>query len=433
MSSRKDIPTESAGPTRRDFMKTVGGVAAVSMVAGRIPSVLAKEKPIKIGAAISLTGKYARSGQEQYKGYQLWVKHVNELGYSYGKADLPNTGKPGLMGRPVELIVLDDRSDPTTGVRLYNELIYGRKVDLLLGPYSSAVTQAVAPIIENAQIPTPNPMASSTAIWDGRGLSWQVQVQPPGSRRLPGITHVASEHGDEKIALIYEDSAFPRNAAGALMERARADGMKIVADIPYPTKLTNWTPIVQKAMASGATVLAGGGYLPDAIGITRATRSLGYTPNILSLLVGVALPDYIETLDEAALTATGDADWTPDVSWPGAQKYVEAYKQAYGGIPEYHSAGGYGAAQILEQSVRQAGSFTDLQSVRDEMYALKTLTVFNSYEVAPLSSPDSGLQLAANRVMLQVQQTDAGLRNAVVYPSDAANSKWIYPFQSVYQ
>src|SRR5699024_8935850 len=149
--------------------------------------------------SISLTGKYARSGEEQHKGYKLWAEHVNKLGHSYGKGDLPNTGKPGLLGRPVELIVLDDRSDPTTGVRLYNELVYDREVDLLLGPYSSAVTNAVAPIIEKSRIPTPNPLASSTAIWEGRNLQWQVQVQPPGSRRLPGLTDVAAKHGDKKI------------------------------------------------------------------------------------------------------------------------------------------------------------------------------------------------------------------------------------------
>lgn len=430
MCSRKYDPSNDTGLTRRNFIKTTGAVAVGAIMTGRMPAAFAQQqKPLRIGASISLTGKYARSGEEQHKGYMLWAEHVNELGHSYGKADLPNTGEPGLLGRPVELIVLDDRSDPTTGVRLYNELIYDRQVDLLLGPYSSAVTNAVAPIIEGARIPTPNPMASSTAIWDGRNLQWQVQVQPPGSRRLPGLTKVASEHGDEKIAIIYEDSEFPRNAADALRVRARKDGMQIVLDTAYPVKITDWTPIVQQVMSSGATVLAGGGYLPDAIGITRATRSLGYQPNILSLLVGVALPDYRNTLGEAALTVTGDADWTPNVNYPGAQQYVEAYLSKYGRLPEYHSAGGYGAAQILEEAVRRAGTLDDLEKIRDIMFDLQTTTVFNLYEVAPLDSPDSGLQLAANRVMLQVQEINGELENAVVYPDEAANAQWIYPFQ----
>ncbi|MGH6894934.1 MAG: amino acid ABC transporter substrate-binding protein [Geminicoccaceae bacterium] len=429
MSSSKQIRPRRVGQTRRDFVKVAGAAAGATVVLARAPHVLSQEQPIRIGASLSLTGKYARTGEEEHRGYQLWVEHINQFGHSFGKADLPNTSATGLLGRPVELIVLDDRSDPTTGVRLYNELIYNQEVDLLLGPYSSAVTNAVAPVIEQAQIPTPNPMASSTAIWTDRSLQWQVQIQPPASKRLPGLTETANAHGDETIAIVYEDTEFPRNSAEAIRARAKEDGMRIVHDAAYPTKITDWTPIVERASGSGATVLAGGGYLPDAIGITRAVRSLGYQPNILSLLVGVALPDFEQTLGQDALTVTGDSDWVTTVDFPGAQEYIAAYQAKYGTLPEYHSAGGYGGAQILEIAIKQVGSIDDLEKIRDAMYALKTTTIYNPYEVAPLDSPNSGLQLAADRVMLQVQEGDGGeLTKPVVAPDDAAAAEWIYPF-----
>lgn len=429
MSSSNRILTRIIGQSRRDFVKTAGAAAGTAAVFAHAPHVLGQEQPIRIGASLSLTGRYARTGEEEHRGYQLWVEHINQMGHSLGKADLPNTSKKGLLGRPVELIVLDDRSDPTTGVRLYNELIYNQEVDLLLGPYSSAVTQAVAPVIEQAQIPTPNPMASSTEIWTGRGLQWQVQIQPPASRRLPDLTQTAAAHGDQTLALIYEDTEFPRNAAVAIRKRAQEEGMEIVYDAAYPSKITDWTPIVERASASGAAVLAGGGYLPDAIGITRAVRSLGYQPKILSLWVGVALPDFEQTLGQDALTVTGDSDWVPTVSFPGAQAYVEAYQAKYDAVPEYHSVGGYGGAQILEESIKRVGSITELEKIRDTMYALKTTTIFNPYEVAPLDSPDSGLQLAADRVMLQVQEQDGELAKPVVAPEAAAAAEWIYPFR----
>lgn len=412
---------------RRQVLKAGAGALGASLAAG-LPRALAGERPIRIGASLSLTGRYARTGEEQYRGYQLWVEHINRFGASFGKEGLPNRSEQGLLGRPVELIVLDDRSDPTTGVRLYNELVYRHGVELLLGPYSSAVTNAVAPVIEQARIPTPNPMASSVGIWQGKALKWQVQLQPPGSKRLPGVEVVAARRGDRRAAIIYEDTEFPRDAARALRQRLSQAGLDIVLDQAYPTQTTDWTPIIQQVQRSGATVLVGGGYLPDAIGIMRALRSLRFAPNIVSLLVGVALPDFEQTLGRDALYATGDADWVPWADYPGNRQFVAAYRERWGRDPEYHAAGGYGGAQILEEAVKRAGRL-DLPLIRDVMFSLETTTVFGRFKVEPLDSPNSGLQVAADRVMLQVQEQGGQLVKPVVYPPEAASAEWIYPFR----
>jgi branched-chain amino acid transport system substrate-binding protein len=76
--------------------------------------------------AIATSGKYGSTATYQLEGYQLWVHQVNQRG--------------GLLGRPVELIVLDDQSEPATSAKLFEQLITVDKVDLVLSPYSSAVT-----------------------------------------------------------------------------------------------------------------------------------------------------------------------------------------------------------------------------------------------------------------------------------------------------
>ena len=413
--------------SRRRWLAAGAGLAGLVAV-GAVPKSFAAQRPIRIGASLSLTGRYARTGEEQYRGYQLWVEHVNRFGASFGKENLPNRSEQGLLGRPVELIVLDDRSDPTTGVRLYNELVYRHGVDLLLGPYSSAVTNAVSPVIEQARIPTPNPMASSVGIWQGKRLQWQVQLQPPAVKRLPGVEVLASRHGDRRAAIIYEDTEFPRDAARALRQRLTQAGLEVVLDQAYPTQTTDWTPIIQQVQRSGATVLVGGGYLPDAIGIMRALRSLRFAPNIVALLVGVALPDFEGTLGRDGLWASGDADWVPWADYPGNRQFVAAYRERWGRDPEYHAAGGYGGAQILEEAVKRVGRL-DLPAIRDLMFTMETTTVFGRYRVEPLGSPDSGLQVAADRVMLQVQEQDGQLVKPVVFPPEAASAEWVYPFR----
>jgi branched-chain amino acid transport system substrate-binding protein len=415
---------------REFFKKTVAVVAGIALVALASGLAWGKEKePIKIGASLSLTGKYARTGEEQRRGYDLWVMHINNVGYSLGKGNLPHK-EPGLIdGRPVELILLDDRSDPTTGVRLFNELIYNRKVDFLLGPYSSSVSSAVAPVIEESKIPTPIPMASSPKIWKGKRRQWMPQIQPPASLRLPGIVKMCKEKGDKTIAIIYSDAAFPRAAAEGVKERAKKYGLDIVLYEAYPKTLTDWIPIVSKARDRKADVLAGGGYLPDSIGIVKAAKSINYIPRAISLVVGVALPDFKDSLGDDVLNVTGDADWEPGVEYPGAKEFTEAYQKRNGRLPEYHAAGGYGGAQVLEEAIKRVGNIKDKKAIRDMMYQLDTVTIFNKYKVMPLDSPDSGLQTAALRLLLQWQKVGGELKKVVIYPPEAATGKFIYPFK----
>ena len=101
-----------------------------------------------------MTGRYSREAMYCVEGYRLWAKHINEMGYSYGNEDLPHGGSGLIDGRKVEMNILDDASDPTTGARLMSHLITGEKVDLLLGAYASSITLATRPVIEEAQSPT---------------------------------------------------------------------------------------------------------------------------------------------------------------------------------------------------------------------------------------------------------------------------------------
>src|SRR6266705_2242449 len=88
-----------------------------------VMAVAEAQAPIRIGASVSQTGPYALLGQNQLRGYQLCIKHTNEKG--------------GVLGRGLDLVAEDDRSEPATAVRIYEKLITQTKVDAVLGPYSS--------------------------------------------------------------------------------------------------------------------------------------------------------------------------------------------------------------------------------------------------------------------------------------------------------
>jgi len=102
----------------------IHGVATIVLVLAVLGGGIAQaQAPIRIGASISLTGSYAKPGRYGHEGYQLCEKELNAKG--------------GLLGRKVQFVVYDDRSDTQTGVRLYEKLITEDKVDAVMGPYSS--------------------------------------------------------------------------------------------------------------------------------------------------------------------------------------------------------------------------------------------------------------------------------------------------------
>ena len=131
--------------------RKVFAVAFLATLAWAVAPVAEAQPPIRIGASASQTGGFAATGQNQLRGYQLCVKHMNDKG--------------GVLGRKLELVVYDDGSDPATAVRLYEKLITQDKVDLVLGPNSSLMTEPVADVNEKYKMPMVSPTAATTSIY----------------------------------------------------------------------------------------------------------------------------------------------------------------------------------------------------------------------------------------------------------------------------
>ncbi|HTG09841.1 MAG TPA: ABC transporter substrate-binding protein, partial [Candidatus Eisenbacteria bacterium] len=110
--------------------KRLAPVALAGVVFASLPLPVDAQTPIKIGASMSVTGTYAKPGTYQKQGYDVCIDELNAKG--------------GILGRKVELVIYDDQSTPATAVRLYEKLITEDKVDAVMGPYSSAVSEAVA-------------------------------------------------------------------------------------------------------------------------------------------------------------------------------------------------------------------------------------------------------------------------------------------------
>jgi branched-chain amino acid transport system substrate-binding protein len=378
-------------------------LAAVSSAAEEAETSVAKP-PIKVGVTVSLTGQYDGFGREQFQGMRMWVDDINIRG--------------GLIGRRVELVHYDDKSDPATSAELYERLIGIDRVDLLLGPYSSELTIAASRVAERHGIPMVTTGASASEIWS-RGLRNVFSVDVPAHRYMEPALEFTKDKGLRRVAVMYADTAFAREVIDGVRARARAYGFEIVFEESYPQSRKEFSGLVQRMQRSNPEVVMGGTYFDDAVGFVRALRAHRLRPKAVILTVGPALKDFGEALGTDAKGIMGVIQWMPSGRLAMARDFTYRYVERYGYAALVHAALGYGAGQVLEAAVRLADT-TDRNAVREQLRELRFRSVLGRYRV-----DDTGKQLDKSMFMMQWQ---SGHRN-LVWPVLIAESDVVYPLR----
>ncbi|MDT5317354.1 MAG: branched-chain amino acid transport system substrate-binding protein, partial [Mycobacterium sp.] len=121
--------------------------------------------PLKVGASLSLTGDFSDSGKAAQRGYELWADTVNKSG--------------GILGRHVELTIVDDASSPDQVVTNYTNLITKDKVDIVFGPFSSLLTVPASRIVNRYGYSFIEPAGGGPSVFDQKlGNLFFVQPAP---------------------------------------------------------------------------------------------------------------------------------------------------------------------------------------------------------------------------------------------------------------
>lgn len=403
------------------FSTFVVGLLAGSLLLVHTGSALAQQ-PIRIGASLSETGSYARLGQTQLRGYQLCIKHVNEKG--------------GVLGRPLTLVHEDDQSQPATAAKIYEKLITQDKVDTLLGPYSSPITEAVADVAEKHRMPLVTANASTTSIFR-KGRKFVYMTVSPAEVYLEGLIDIAAKHGLKTVAIVHEDTLFPRASAKGAADLAKSKGLQVVFTASYPKGSTDFTGIVEKISAAQPDVVAAATYFNDAVALTRALRKAAFGPKLFGVTVGGDLPKFRETLGGDAEYVYGGSQWEENLvtlragglipiarQYPGAKEFVDAYRKEFPGADlSYQTASGYGACQVLARAIARAGAL-DGERIRDAILKSDTHTIFGAFRV-----DEGGFQVAHKMVLFQWQDG----KKVIVWPEDLAPGKPRFPTRALSQ
>ena len=378
----------------------LAGAAAVVALFG-ISGVEA-QAPLKIGASLSLTGTYAKPGTYQKEGYEICADELNAKG--------------GLLGRKVEFVMYDDQSSTQTAQRLYEKLITEDKVEAVMGPYSSAITESVAGISEKYKKVMVSPLAATTSIFR-QGRKYIFMVISPAEFYLEGLVDMGAKRGLKTIAIVNEDTLFPKATVVGTEELAKKRGLQIVLREAYPKGNTDFSALLVKIKAVNPDIIAAATYFDDAVAITRQMKELNVNPKMFGVTVGGDIPEFYTLLKQNAEYVYGSTQWDEVLPYPGQKEFLSAYQKKFKHEPSYHAAAGYAGCLIYAEGVKRAKSL-DADLVRAELLKLKIRTAFGDYAV-----DHDGFQTAHKMVMIQWQDG----KRVVVWPDDLASGKLRFP------
>ncbi len=377
---------------------------------------LAQENIIKIGAAVSLTGKMAYEGRLVKEGYEVWEDWVNNHG------GITAGGK----NYRVKMIYYDDESAPVRGAKLTEKLITQNKVDFLFGPFSSSITFATTAIGEKYGKITIAPEANATKIYE-RGYKYVFSVLPPAPMLMVPIAYMA-ENLDPKpktVAIIVANDLFPLSCAEGFRDKCKELGFEVVLFEKYPAGATDISTLLTKVKNLNPDILADAGYTADSLMVMRQCKELNINPQMYAFSVGVMIPTFIEELGADAEFAFEGEWWLPgmknsDKVFGTTADYVQACKDKFGPdyMPEYHVSSASTAGILLQLAIEKADSI-ETDKVRD---ALASLDLELSTWPA-IAFNEKGQNIKWPHPVIQVQNG----KYVIVYPESSQEDAPIYP------
>ncbi len=296
-------------------------------------------EPLKIGLVLPLTGGSAAYGEMSLMGIKLAQARRSEA-----------------LGRPVELVLVDNKSDKVESSNAVNRLIQHDHVVAILGPLSSSEALAAAPVAEAAKVPLVTAWATNPLVTQGRTYIFRTCFIDPFQGGV--AASFAINHLKAKTAGVLLDVGrdYSVGLAGFFKKSFAEQGGQVLLTVNYSEGDQEFSAQLSALKAKNPDVIYLPGYLPEEPLILRQARELGITAPFLSgdaaqsdelLKIGGPAVEglYFTThFDEGGATT------------PQGQQYAQAYRQKYGKAPDGLGALGYDAYLLILDALTRAGS-----------------------------------------------------------------------------
>jgi len=400
-----------------------GLIAGVAMLFSQASLATSDCGEIIIGSAISLTGKYATNGVHAQRGYE------------YANTVIKESGGVKVGGKCYffKVIYYDDESKGDRAATLAERLINQDKVQYMLGPYSSGMTKAIAPVTEKYKIPMVEAEGASRSLFN-KGYKYIFAVLSTSEQYLASAISLAAEIAEKngksassvKLAIAVENDPFSLDIRAGVLDDAKKFGMNVIIDEKLPRDLSDMSAILTKVKLLKPDILVISGHTKGAV---TAARQIG-EQNIKVPMIAMTHCEAADVVGKYGAKANDflcPTQWAETLTYSGplfgtAQEYnagiTAAYPDAYKGkkVP-YQTAQASAAVYVFKDAFERANSL-DKEKLRDAIAATDLKTFYGQIRFS-----EAGNNIAKPMVLRQIQNGEY----VVVAPSEFASHEVNWP------
>ncbi len=373
MARKNRFDGGSNGLSRRALVQAGVGIAGGSMLSTLSFPLFAADHPaigtypagsagdsVFIGIAVPRTGAYAVQGEDELKGWQLAVEHINS-GHELMKKISPKTTK-GVLGKTVKIGIADSAAKPNTAVQAGQRFISENNAVLLTGSTSSAVAVAL------------NKLAQGSKVMYLAGISGSNDTTGKDCVRYGFRQCFYGETAANAIGPVLL-KAFGKNKKAAFMTPDYTYGHTVTKSVnDFLTEKGGWTMVTNQVSPlgspdfssyllnvanSGADVLINVNWGRDAVLSIQQAQKFGIFEK-MKLVVPYQVPFLAPEVGGnllAGVYAATDFWWTLEDKYPLAKMFVEAFEKKFGSKPEWGAENAYVSFAHWARMVEDAGSF----------------------------------------------------------------------------
>ena len=339
--------------------KFLTSIAAIALLSAGLAGQAAAQT-IKIGVNEPLTGPFAASGTYVVNGAKIAADEINAKG--------------GVLGKKIELVIEDNKSNPTEAAAVAEKLITADKVPVMMGAWGSSLTLAVMPKLMEYKVPMVVETSSSGKITTS-GNPYIFCISPPSAVEAAAFKSILPKMSVKKADFLVINNDWGRGAAEDFGKLLKADNVQVGLVETMDQSAQDMSAQLSKIKATDSDTIMVTTAVEQLTLLLKQATALGIKKQIITT-GGSQNPDQL--IDQAGTAVNGTmhlttfAPWVPEVSPdPEATKsFIAEWKKRgfqFAGVTE--SFRGYDGIRTIAAAIQKAGK-ADPEAIRAALWQL---------------------------------------------------------------
>jgi branched-chain amino acid transport system substrate-binding protein len=368
---------------------------------------------IKVGVVLPLTGNMAAGGKWVKQGYEVAVKHIN----SAGGVNVKEFGKK----IPLELLFLDDESNPGKIAGRMEKLYSIDKIDFFLGGFAAHLLIPQLAIAEKYKVPIVVTTIGSTAEFE-KGYKYTFSPFMAEQDQVIGfldvLDSIPKDQRPAKIAFFEIQEEWGVATGRYLRDFGAKRGYTIATYEKYSMTATDFSSLIVSAKSAGADALYSNPSPPQGIALVKQMKELDWNPKFAYIMRAADMAMWSKNLGKDGDYVCHSGGWDYHLKLPGVQRFNDDYKAAYGGFPEPPAGSAYVCVQVLADALERAGTL-NRDKVRDAIASTNVMTIMGPMKFKPTGRGEG-------KYLQTISQWQNG-NDELIWPKDQASAPLAYP------